>query len=130
MEIEAIEKMRQELKDKRKHNEEFMKKALAAGGYTPYRSAMDNLTQAVEFHFETDKRIKAPQPQTSTDNKEKNFFETLRQHPVSPVSVVELYFFQIDSYLFYCLRASGLIFIMLIVKCASVKRVEFVGPLS
>lgn len=62
-----------------------MKKALSAGQYMPHRSAEDNLTHAHEFHFELDKRIKKPQPNPS-DGKEKNFFETLRQHPVSPVS--------------------------------------------
>jgi hypothetical protein len=47
------------------------------------------LTQAVEFHFETDKRIKAPPQHNPNDIKEKNFFETLRNHPVSPVSIAK-----------------------------------------
>lgn len=91
IELEKIAQMRKDLKEKRKHNEEFMKKALGAANYMPYRSAEDNLTQAHEFHFELDKRIKKPQSNQS-EGKEKNFFDTLRQHPISPVSYFILSF--------------------------------------
>jgi len=77
--------MQKELKEKRKQNEEFMKKALSAAQYMPHRSAEDNLTHAHEFHFELDKRIKKP-PVNPAEAKEKPFIETLRQHPPSPVS--------------------------------------------
>ncbi|KAK3741679.1 hypothetical protein QZH41_000797 [Actinostola sp. cb2023] len=83
LELETIANMQKGLKDKRKQNEEFMKKALSAGNYMPHRSVGDNLTQAHEFHFELDKRIKKQQ-HNPNEGKEKNFFESLRQHPISP----------------------------------------------
>ena len=59
-----------------------MKKALSAQPYMPYRSVEDNLTFPEEFHFATDDRIKSVPKQ---EEKRKDFTETLRQHPPSPV---------------------------------------------
>lgn len=89
MELEQIVKMQKDLKEKRKQNEEFMKKALSAGNHMQHRSQGDNLTKAHEFHFELDKRIQK-HPNTPDEGKKKNFFESLRQHPISPVSIISI----------------------------------------
>ena len=65
-----------------------MKKALAGQSYMPCRSAVDNLTHPKEFHFATDDRLGPSTHHTQTEQKEKDFVGTLRQHPPSPVSGV------------------------------------------
>ena len=66
-----------------------MKKALAGQSYMPCRSAVDNLTHPKEFHFATDDRLGPSTHHTQTEQKEKDFVGTLRQHPPSPVSRVK-----------------------------------------
>lgn len=81
-ELEIIAKLQKETKKKIEKNEQFMKKALSSQPYMPHRSAEDNFTFPEEFHFATDERIKNAPKQ---EEKKKDFAETLRQHPQSPV---------------------------------------------
>ena len=86
-ELETIAQKQKETQEKLKQNKVSMKKALAGQSYMPFRS-VDNLTHPQEFHFATDERLGpiAHNPH-GTENKEKNFVGSLRQHPPSPVSV-------------------------------------------
>ena len=81
-ELETIAKLQKETKKKIEKNEQFMKKALLAQPYMPHRSVDDNVTFPEEFHFATDERIKNAPKQ---EEKKKDFAETLRKHPLSPV---------------------------------------------
>ena len=81
-ELEMIAKKQKETKKKIEKNEQYMKKALSAQPYMPHRSAEDNFTFPEEFHFATDERIKSAPKQ---EEKRKDFAETLRKHPQSPV---------------------------------------------
>lgn len=85
-ELEIIAQKQKEMQEKLKQSKVSMKKALAGQSYMPCRSAVDNLTHPQEFHFATDERL-GPSTQTThtTEEKEKNFPGSLRQHPPSPV---------------------------------------------
>ena len=84
-ELDRIAKLQKETTNKRKQTEQYMKKALSAPTYMPYRSSEDNLTHPQEFHFATDERIKS-HVQNIPQKKEKSFESGLRQHPPSLVS--------------------------------------------
>ena len=87
-ELEVIAQKQKETQEKLKQNKVSMKKALAGQSYMPCRSAVDNLTHPKEFHFATDDRLGPSTHHTQTEQKEKDFVGTLRQHPPSPVSRV------------------------------------------
>ena len=86
--MEVIAQKQKETHEKLKQNKVSMKKALAGQSYMPCRSAVDNLTHPKEFHFATDDRLGPSTHHTQTEQKEKDFVGTLRQHPPSPVSRV------------------------------------------
>jgi targeting protein for Xklp2 len=100
MEMECIEKLRKKTKHHLKANENSMKKAILcpkvnaafarrAGGQS------SQLTRPHEFHFQTDKRVKQHPMETRAaadqqhnlngEDCEKEFWNSLRQHPPSPV---------------------------------------------
>lgn len=83
-ELEIISQKQKETLEKLKQNKVSMKKALAGQSYMPCRSAVDNLTHPQEFHFATDDRLGPSIHGAHTEDKEKNFFGSLRQHPPSP----------------------------------------------
>lgn len=85
-ELEVIAQKQKETHEKLKQNKVSLKKALAGQSYMPCRSAVDNLTHPKEFHFATDDRLGPSTHHTQTEQKEKDFVGTLRQHPPSPVS--------------------------------------------
>lgn len=87
-ELEVIAQKQKQTHEKLKQNKVSMKKALAGQSYMPCRSAVDNLTHPKEFHFATDDRLGPSTHHTQTEQKEKDFVGTLRQHPPSPVSKV------------------------------------------
>ena len=59
-----------------------MRQALKAGPYMPIKSS--EVTHPVEFHFESDKRIKTHGMHTRSESNSKTFQHQLRQHPPSP----------------------------------------------
>ena len=86
-ELQVIAQKQKEMMEKLKQNKVSMKKALAGQSYMPYRSAVDNLTRAKEFHFATDDRLGPSSHHANNEGKGKDFVGSLRQHPPSPVSV-------------------------------------------
>ncbi|EDO36719.1 predicted protein, partial [Nematostella vectensis] len=84
-ELEEINKMREMFRAKMKQHDDYRKKAQKQAAYKPVRS-VDQLTRPQEFHFQTDSRVKPSANQNCPEKKEKDFVETLRQHPPSPVS--------------------------------------------
>ena len=89
LELEKINKLREETKVNLKKNTSYLKKALAAVSYGPTRSATE-ITKPVEFHFATDSRIKPHPMVLRNQNAEKDFQDQLRKHPPSPVSEIHV----------------------------------------
>lgn len=95
MEMECIAKLRQQTKRHIRANERLMKKAMSCPKANTVRAANTTLTRPQEFHFQTDKRVKQhpmttradhQEPDVNGDDAEKGFWNSLRQHPPSPVS--------------------------------------------
>ncbi|XP_070575046.1 LOW QUALITY PROTEIN: targeting protein for Xklp2 homolog [Ptychodera flava] len=85
LELEKIAEFRHNLAEKRKLAEESLKKSQSNAGHHPVRP-VSHVTRPAGFHFATDDRIKSHAMETRNDVKAKNFVETLRHHPPSPVS--------------------------------------------
>lgn len=83
MQLNKIKEMQKQTRENVRKNEKKMKQALKAGPYVPIKSA--DVTRPVEFHFESDKRLKSHVMQTRSDASTSKPFQTqLRQHPASP----------------------------------------------
>ena len=94
LEMECIAKLRKQTKHHIKANENTMKKALSCSKVNTARANGASPTRPQEFHFQTDRRVKQHPMATRADQQhdlngedvEKVFWNTLRQHPPSPVS--------------------------------------------
>ena len=93
MEMECIAKLRKQTKHHIKANESSMKKAILCPAVNAVRASGTSLTRPHEFHFQTDKRVKQHPMATRADQQqhnlngedcEKEFWNSLRQHPPSP----------------------------------------------
>ena len=90
--MECIAKLRKQTKHHIKANENLMKKAISCPAVSAVRAG-PNLTRPQEFHFQTDRRVKQhpmttradQQPDLHGEDVEKEFWNSLRQHPPSPV---------------------------------------------
>ena len=97
MEMECIAKLRKQTKHHIKANENSMKKAILCPAVNAVRAGGTSLTRPHEFHFQTDKRVKQHPMATRADQQqqhnlngedcEKEFWNSLRQHPPSPVRI-------------------------------------------
>ncbi|XP_046842645.1 targeting protein for Xklp2-like isoform X2 [Xenia sp. Carnegie-2017] len=90
LEMECIAKLRKQTKNHIKANENMMKKAFSCTSVKPVKTNCISLTQPQEFNFQTERRIKQnpeisnQSSDTVSEDVEKGFWNSLRQHPPSP----------------------------------------------
>ncbi|KAM5134802.1 targeting protein for Xklp2 isoform 2-T2 [Mantella aurantiaca] len=81
-ELEKMQKLQQEMAERLKKNEESLKSALA--GDQPLKKIPIQATKPVDFHFQTDERLKRHPEEQHAEYKPVDFTAELRKHPPSP----------------------------------------------